>query len=188
MVLANEFEKGGAELIFVTQQTGKTDEERTLFGLKGLFALYESVKILNRTQRGRLARAYEGKLPGGLASQLYGYDYAQGRRHINQEQEQVVCSIYRLFKKERLSIGTIVSRLASIGVPSPSGKDYWNKPQIVKMLKNRAYLGETNILFKFINKEVSLPEATPAIISKSTFEQAQAQLKRNKEFALRNCA
>ena len=100
-----------------------------LFGLKGLFAEYERAKILDRTQRGRLARAYEGKLPGGLASQLYGYDYAKGKRHVNPEREQVVCSIFRWFTEERLSIGAIIFRLASMGVLSPSGKDYWNKPQ-----------------------------------------------------------
>jgi site-specific DNA recombinase len=45
MILANEFEKAGCELQFVTHQVGKTPEDRMLFGMKGLFGEYEREKI-----------------------------------------------------------------------------------------------------------------------------------------------
>jgi len=185
MVLTNEFEKAGVELVFVTQSSGKTPEDRMLFGMKGLFAEYERTKILDRTQRGRIARARQGKLPGGPGSQLYGYDYLGGKRQVN-EQAELVRSIFRWFTEERLAIGSIASRLASLHIPSPSSNAYWSKAQIAKMLKNRAYIGETRIVFKVGRQEVDLPDATPAIISRPVFDQAQTQLKRNKELSSRN--
>jgi len=49
MVLANEFNKAGAELIFVTQSVWRIPEDKILFGMKGLFAEYERAKVLDRT-------------------------------------------------------------------------------------------------------------------------------------------
>jgi len=186
MVLANEFEQGGAELNFVTQPTGKKPEDKMLFGMKGLFAEYERAQILDRTQRGRLVRAHQGKLPGGLSSRLYGYDYLDGKRYINQEKAEIVQRIFNWFTEDKLPIGSIVSRLAAYHITSPSGNAYWSKTYIVNLLKNRAYIGETSIVFKASQEQVELPDATPAIIDKPVFNQAQVQLQANKELALRN--
>jgi len=49
MVLANEFNKAGAELIFVTQSVWRIPEDKILFSMKGLFAEYERAKVLDRT-------------------------------------------------------------------------------------------------------------------------------------------
>ena len=77
MVLADEFERHGIQLHFVTQSMGQSPEDRMLFGMKGLFAEYERTKLLERTTRGKLRKAKDGKQPGGKS--LYGYRLVNGK-------------------------------------------------------------------------------------------------------------
>ncbi len=101
MVLANEFEQQGIELSFVTQNVGRTLEDRMLFGMKGLFAEYERTKIRERTMRGMIARAKSGRLTGGKSTRLYGYLYlpgkgvGEGKRYEKEEEANCVREMFR---------------------------------------------------------------------------------------------
>lgn len=183
MVLANEFEKSGIELTFVTQPVGKTPEDRMLFGMKGLFAEYERTKILERTARGRRMRVKQGRFPGGSTSKLYGYTYqvgsgiGEGIRYIDQDKAGVAKSIYTWFA-EGATLRGIVSKLYSLSIPSPSGNPIWNRTTVFKMLKNRAYTGVAEVCGIEIQQ--------PPLITEDLFEIVQAKLKRNKELSSRN--
>lgn len=52
MILADEFEKQGIKLEFITQDMGTSPEERMFFNMRGLVAEYEREKIRERTIRG----------------------------------------------------------------------------------------------------------------------------------------
>ena len=59
MILAEEFEKQGIKLEFITQDTGTSPEDRMFFNMRGLVAEYEREKIRERPIRG----SREGMVP-----------------------------------------------------------------------------------------------------------------------------
>lgn len=184
MVLANEFEELGVELQFVTQSVGRTPEEKMLFGMKGLFAEYERVKILERTMRGIKQRAKTGKIPSGRRGRLYGYTYVPGNgvgegvRYVNEDAAKWVREIFHWLVDEGLAINAITYRLRAMGVPTPTRKSYWMKSTVHRILANPAYIGKTYCFTKS-EEPIEIPNATPAIISEDLFNQAQAQLRKN---------
>ena len=62
MILAEEFEKQGIKLEFITQDMGTSPEDRTFFNMRGLVAEYEREKIRERTLRGSREKARQGKV------------------------------------------------------------------------------------------------------------------------------
>ncbi|MFC2063291.1 recombinase family protein [Chloroflexota bacterium] len=76
---------------------GNTPEEKMLFNMRGVFAEYELTKIKERTSRGRRQRLKEGKFMGGASSNLYGYRYEDGQRHIVPDTGRIVKDIYNWF-------------------------------------------------------------------------------------------
>jgi len=179
MVLANEFEQQGVELHFVTQSVGKTPEDKMLFGMKGLFAEYERTKILERTQRGIRERVKSGKFPSGIRARLYGYDYSssEGTRYINEDEAKRVRDIYK-WLAEGNTLNGITYELRQLGIPTPSGKDYWIRSTVHKILTNEGYTGKVS----YYSHELTYP----AIIEPDLFHQVQEKLERNKQLSSRN--
>lgn len=62
MILAEEFEKQGIKLEFITQDMGTSPEDRMFFNMRGLVAEYEREKIRERTMRGSREKARQGKV------------------------------------------------------------------------------------------------------------------------------
>jgi site-specific DNA recombinase len=122
MVLADEFERHGIQLHFVTQSMGQSPEDRMLFGMKGLFAEYERTKLLERTTRGKLRKAKDGKQPGGKS--LYGYRLVSSKHEIYEEEAKVVRAIFDWLAKDGLTLYACQKRLNRSGVPSPTGKNW----------------------------------------------------------------
>ena len=186
-VLKYEFERElGVELHDVKTGHAESPEDEMLFNVMSVFSQYERSKILDRMVAGKRTRALQGKLLGGAASRLYGYQYKDGIRKIDPETRKVVESIFTWFTSELLKVGSIVRQLDGLGIPSPSGKSYWSKAGVTKILKNKAYTGHTSIVFKATGETIDIDKATPAIISEDVLEKAQVLLRRNREFASRN--
>lgn len=192
MVLADEFERQGAQLLFVTQSMGQSPEDRMLFGMKGLFAEYERTKLLERTMRGKLRKAKDGKQPGGKA--LYGYRLVNGKHEIYEEEAEVVRTIFDWLVKDGLTMYACRKHLNKSGIPSPTGKKWWTRGTVYRIVSNEAYIGtwyynkrcekDGRDVIKTKGEWVRI--LIPAIISTNTFEQVQSRLEKNRAFALRN--
>jgi len=215
MVLANEFEQQGIELSFVTQDVGRTPEDKMLFGMKGLFAEYERTKIRERTMRGKRARALAGRLPSGTGRKLYGYDYVPGKgtgegiRYRNEAEVRWVGQMYQWLVEEKLTVNGITRRLRELGVTTPTGAGFWGRQSVFRILTNPAYIGKTyaftrdyvepktrnkenprrkktGVVWKPKEEWLEIPGVTPPIISQELFDAAQEQLKLNKTLSPRN--
>ena len=215
LLLVEEFEKAGATLHFVTEPLDNSMEGQLLSFVRGWASKLETVKIRERTMRGKMSRALSGRLPSGGHARLYGYIYVPGKgdgegiRIVNEEEAAWVREMFRWLVEEGLSTIAITDRLRSLNVPTPSGKGYWVKSTVQKMLRNTAYCGKTyaftvtygepkkrlkpntkyaktGVVRKPKDEWVEIPGATPAIISEELFETAQRQLKRNREASLRH--
>src|SRR5262249_37302061 len=75
MILIEEFEKNGAEVIFLNfQKSDENPESQLLLQMQGMIAEYERSKIMERHRRGKIHAAKKGSI-NVLAVAPYGYRY-----------------------------------------------------------------------------------------------------------------
>jgi len=214
IILQEEMKRSGVGLILVTEDLDNSDLGLLIAHIKGYAAKLEAEKIKERTIRGKRARALAGKLPANSHARLYGYSYIPGKgvgegiRYINEKQAAVVKKIYQ-WLLEGLSTDAITYRLRELGIHTPSGKGYWIRSTVLRILKNPGYCGKTyaftctygmpkyrlkpdtkrkntGIIWKPREQWVEIPGATPAIISEELFDAAQEKLAENRRLATRN--
>jgi site-specific DNA recombinase len=75
VVLVEEFTRCGCEVVFVQRSLGTSPEEQMLLQMQGVFAEYERALIQERTRRGRLFAARQGRVNWG--NPPYGYSYVR---------------------------------------------------------------------------------------------------------------
>ena len=200
VIITQELEKHSVKLETVTEDVDNSELGKLISYIRGYASKVEAQKIRERTMRGKLARAKEGRIPGGSGSTIYGYDYVRvsqengGRRVINEIEASWVRKVFEWLVNEGLSTSAITYRLRTLNVPTKFGK-IWNRMSIQAMLKNPGYIGKTYVFTTMRGrKKFTKPQAewieiqgvTPAIVTSELFEAAQKQLQANKEKSLRN--
>ena len=149
MILIEEFEKFGVEVIFLNfQQSTTNPESQLLLQMQGVIAEYERSKIMERHRRGKIHTAKRGSV-NALSIAAYGYRYVD--KHIGggeasfeiiEEEAQVIRNIFIWVGQERLTIGAVARRLAEAKIMTKKGKTYWDRSTLWYMLKNPAYKGQ----------------------------------------------
>jgi len=215
IIIQDDLERNHVKLVLVTEDIDTSDMGKLITHIKGFAAKLEAEKIRERTQRGIRERVKAGKMPSGRRARLYGYNYVSGKgvgegiRYENKSESKWVRQIFHWFVNEGIGIDRIAYKLRGLDLPTPSGKAIWYASEIWRILKNRAYIGETyvftqsfgeptrrlpkgsktrktGLIMKPREEWVSIPGATPPIIDIGVFEAAQEQLKRNRERSKRN--
>jgi len=147
MLLVEELQRTGVELIFLNRMIGVSPEEDLLLQMQGMIAEYERTKIMERCRRGKRHAARRGSI-NVLGGAPYGYRYigkheggGQAHYQVKLEEARVVQQVFDWVGRDRLSIREVGRRLAAQGIPSAKGKR-WCSETIGKMLKNPAYKGQ----------------------------------------------
>jgi site-specific DNA recombinase len=147
VLLLDELQRCGVEVIFLNHPLGKTPEEDLLLQVQGMVAEYERAKILERSRRGKLHAARHGSV-NVLSGAPYGYRYVscregdgEARYEIVLEEARVIRQMFAWVGRDGLSIGEVCRRLKEQGIPSPTGKNYWDRTTVWGHLKNPAYRG-----------------------------------------------
>jgi len=199
VIIIEELDKHHVTLEAVTETVDSSEVGKLISYIRGFASKLEAQKILERTMRGKKARAREGRIPGGGASRLYGCDYIKvsqpngGRRVINDTEAQWVVKMYDWLVNDGMSVRAITLRLRELGAPTKFGQP-WCWSTVLKILKNPAYTGRTYAFTAMNGKPGAKPredwieihDVTPAIISDELFEAAQKQLRENTLKASRN--
>ena len=148
VLLIDEFQRAGVEVVFLNRELGRTPEDELLLQVQGMVAEYERAKILERSRRGKRHAAYSGEV-SVLSTAPYGYLYVrkqdsggEGRFEILLEEARVVRQVFAWIGRDRLSIGEVVRRLNQAGERTRTGKTVWDRTTVWGMLKNPAYMGE----------------------------------------------
>lgn len=211
-ILAEECERAGCELIFVTEPLDSSPEAALIRYIKGYAALVEREKFRERTKRQRAEIISKGALicSGGPK---YGYlwDKKNRRRVRDPKSAEVVYNIFTL-TIGGMSGRAIADKFQSDGVPTPSNRQdrqyrdgrsapLWNNTMISRILRDEAYAGKT-----FVNMHrttdvrmkngkmktvlapreewVLLPDGiTPPIITEEMFSEARRIVEDNKKKA-----
>jgi site-specific DNA recombinase len=139
LLLMEEFQKHGAEVLFVNAPNDDTPEGRMLLAMRGVFAEYERLKIAERTVRGSRRRAKEGK---AYANVPFGYvlnkDGSVSAHPVN---AGLVRDIFGWFG-DGMSASEIARRLNENGVPPPKRAGGWIRGSVLAIARRRAYLGQ----------------------------------------------
>jgi site-specific DNA recombinase len=147
VVLIEEFIRGGCEVVFVHQSFGASPAEQMLLQMQGVFAEYERALIQERTRRGRVFAAREGRVNWG--NPPYGYTYIRKTpttpQHlvINEAEAEIVRQIYRWCVEEQVSSYAIHKRLTAHGIPPrKSARGQWAQSSVIEILRDTLYKGE----------------------------------------------
>lgn len=187
LLLTEEFEKAGAKLEFIDFEWQDTPEGRLFYSIRGAVAEYEREKIRDRTIRGKLQKAKQGKIPHRFYVYGYNYDPATGKVTINEDEASVVRQMFAWFTEDDIGANGIANKLNNAGIPSKRGKK-WHRKVIVVILSNPTYTGtwffnRRNCRAGRKGQDYSLkpekewiPVTVPAIIDHKVFERAQAKM------------
>lgn len=213
VLLVDELHRAGVELVFLNHPIGRTAEDDLLLQVQGMVAEYERAKILERSRRGKLHAARRGAV-SVLGGAPYGYRYVgkyagagEARYDVVFEEAPVVRRIFEWVGGDGCSIAEVCRRLKAEGIPTRSGKHYWDRTTVWGMLKNPAYrgaaafgktrVGELRPRLRPARGHASQPRraystydtcdtdqisiAVPAIIDEALFAVVQEQLTENRK-------
>ncbi len=148
VLLLDELQRCGVEVVFLNHELGHTPEEDLLLQVQGMVAEYERAKILERSRRGKLHAARKGSV-NVLSNAPFGYRYVPAKDRggdaeyvIVLEDAQVVRQIFEWIGRDRHTIGEVRRRLKDQAIASPKGKRLWDRTTIWGMLKNSTYKGQ----------------------------------------------
>ena len=207
LLLVDEWDKEGIQIFFAQEPLDTSEEGKLIAYVRGYASKLEAIRIRDRTRRGLRARAERGLIVGGY--HRYGYRYIpgkaprQGVRVVNEREAEVVRQILKWALEESLTAHAITIRLQEEGIPTPRGGRLWHTSTVNRILRCREYIGQT---YTFCTKAVepsfgrrraarklrpseewvSLPGASPPIVSEEVFMAVQHQLRQNALNAPRN--
>src|SRR5215468_3939231 len=147
-VVIDELERKHVEVIFVIGGVARTDEERMLLQMRGVFAEYERAKLRERTRRGRLHRARAGA-PPGWSNPPYGYRHLRGDKPglhtvvIEECEAAIVRQIFEWVALEGLRLRQVVRRFEERDI-KPRAGDRWAVSTLRGIVRNRVYIGQAH--------------------------------------------
>ena len=175
----NRLKAAGVRIIF-EEENLDTDEvdSNLMISVMESFAQAENESRSENIRMGLAMRAANGT-SGLYKRKLYGYiKNKDGELVIDNEQAKVVRDIFRWYLDGASVLG-IIKKLSDAGIPSPTGKETWNKRSIEKMLENEKYTGTVTLLDSATQKyEFQMKECHPPIITESEFRAVQEEKKK----------
>ncbi len=108
------------------------------------FAGHESARMAERSLRGKLRKAREGKILAG-SSPSYGFRFNAARDgyEVDEGRMGVVRRAFRLVGVEKRSLNAVRRALEAEGVPSPSGNGRWLPSAIRRLVLDDVYRPHT---------------------------------------------
>jgi site-specific DNA recombinase len=138
-LLKKEFEEYGTEIRALNDRGDDSPEGELTDGILDQLAKFERAKTAERTRRGKLRKAQEGKLIAGHTPN-YGFAFNAARDGyvVNEETMWVVRRIFRMVGVEGASIYSVTRALEHEGIPAPAG-GRWNKTMVRNLILNDLY-------------------------------------------------
>jgi site-specific DNA recombinase len=147
VLLVDEFQRCGVDVIFLNCSLGGSPEDQLLLQVQGMVAEYERAKLLERCRRGKLHTPRQGCV-NALAAAPFGYRYIRkadgggvARFDVILEEARLVRQIFEWVGRERVTLGEVCRRLKAQGIRTRTGKENWDRKTILDMLRNPAYKG-----------------------------------------------
>ncbi|MDQ3910374.1 MAG: recombinase family protein [Actinomycetota bacterium] len=126
-LLRKEFEEHGTKLRSLNDHGDDSPEGELTDGILDQLAKFERAKTAERTRRGRLRKAREGKVVAGR-SPRYGFKLNASRDGYEVDEEKMTV-VRRIFSEvaDGTTLRAIALKLDREGVPTPRGAKFWDR-------------------------------------------------------------
>ncbi|MBP2649487.1 MAG: Resolvase protein [Firmicutes bacterium] len=199
LLITEEIEQAGAQLVFVSVSFEQSPEGKLFYSIRGAVSAYEKEKIKERSLRGKIGKASQGKIIADAKPFGYTFNKEISNYEINESEATIIRQMYNWLVTEKNGTATICKRLNEMGIPSPRKKKPWIVSAVYRLLTNPIYQG-THVAMRYryqkvgLNKRVKTlrPETewitipVPPIVKPTLWQNAQNQLKENKSKSKRN--
>lgn len=170
-VYKRELKRNGIQIFYAAEAIPDGPEGIILESLMEGLAEYYSAELAQKIKRGMHESALKCQSTGSGRPLGYRVD-VQKHFQIDPESAQTVQTIFEQYIKGE-SNAAICELLNSRGLRTAQGKPF-NKNSINRIIKNRKYIGE------YRYHDIVVEGGMPAIISKDTFNLAQAEMERRR--------
>src|SRR4051794_34650361 len=138
-LLRREFEERGTKIRALNDRGDDSPEGELTDGIPDQLAKYERAKIAERTRRGMLRKAREGRVICG-ATPTYGFRYNETRDGllIHEPEMVMVEKIFRLVAVG-VPVRAVQARLYTEGIPAPKGGPLWDDRALRRPITNDVY-------------------------------------------------
>jgi site-specific DNA recombinase len=182
-VLIRSLAKLGKEIHTVDHGPLKTDFASLLLAmLSAKSAGEERRKIVERTSRGRYAKARDGKVVAN-GQPPFGYKFSGDNMAIDQTEAEIVRLTYRWYLEEHLSLRAIAHRLNDGGYKTPREGSSWHPYTVMRLLSSDLYIGK---YCYGVPSNQNIIVSIPRIVSDSDREAADQIRAYNMQIAQRN--
>jgi site-specific DNA recombinase len=215
MLLIEELEGYGCQVHFLERPMSEDPNDQLLLQIRGAVAEYERSLIAERMRRGRQHK-YRAGLLLPWTRPPYGYrldpDHPRDPAGVRVEAAEgaIVSELFARYVQPGQSLSSLSTHLKQLNVPTPTGKKRWSNGTLRRLLTNPVYTGvvyagrgrvqpakrrrsalvpvgqrtTTSILTS--KDQWIVVGHIPALVTPEHFEQVQAKLKTNQQFARRN--
>jgi site-specific DNA recombinase len=144
-LLRREFEEHGTKIRALNDRGDDSPEGELTDGILDQLGKYERAKIAERTRRGKLKRAREGKVVPTHTPD-YGFRYTEDREgyEVDPETMAVVRRIFEMVGREGKTLHGTKKILNREGVPTPARAKYWGNRFIRNLILDDAYKPHTH--------------------------------------------
>src|SRR3712207_5653513 len=139
-LLRREFEERGTRIRALNDRSDESPEGELTDGILDQLAKFERAKTAERTRRGKLQKAREGKIVAGPRPS-FGFKYNASRDNyvVDEEQMRIIKRIFREVGAEGRTMYAVKAALDREGVQSPSGGRFWSLKYIRDRIKDDVY-------------------------------------------------
>lgn len=155
-LLRREFEEHGAKLRALNDRGDESPEGELTDGILDQLAKYERAKIAERTRRGKIRKAREGKNLRSPQPPL-GFRYGDtGDELVIHEPEMLI--VKKVFEMAAAGLGSsaMQTRLYSAGMATREGKLVWSHKVLLRLVRSDIYKPHTyDVVAKLVAPEVA---------------------------------
>jgi site-specific DNA recombinase len=144
-LLRREFEEYGARMRALNDRGDDSPEGQLTDGILDQLAKFERAKTAERTRRGKVRKAKEGKIVAASTGPAFGFAFNESRDGyvIYEPRMQIVRDIFRMITEESMPLTSVRNALEARGVPAPGGGRRWFRSTIRKIIQNDCYKPHT---------------------------------------------
>src|SRR5918999_1463837 len=137
-LLRREFEEHGTQIRALNDRGDDSLEGELTDGILDQLAKYEKAKIAERSRRGKLRKAREGRAVAPIAKYGYRFNEARDELLVHDQEMVVVKKIFRM-AAEGSGVSKIQTALYREGIPSPRGRPVWDRRVLRKIVASDDY-------------------------------------------------
>jgi len=156
-LLRKEFEEYGTKIRALNDRGDDSPEGELTDGILDQLAKFERAKIAERTRRGKLRKAREGKvIPTHTADYGFKFNDARTGYELDEETMPIVRRVFRLVGVEGKAMHHVKKRFDREGIRPPKGGKYWSKQFIRSRILDDVYRPHTRgELERLVSPEVA---------------------------------